>query len=848
MTPQEEAKDKGSEVLSSWGLEKFATQENSNAKPETSESTRIRSMSEHLPEHLPNPFEKMTEQPKGVKRRSTVKRPFSMGDMEGLVISDSPARAVIPAKTIEYRRSMGANIDFTPPFPNDRSSKALSSSSNHIPFPASSTPAASTPAADETDNPFSLPLPSEPSRLSRFDPKAVAHERKLSQASLNSRMILDNATEQRVRTKSTASLGTRQMLDDYDFEEPQAHPPEPRRLSRMDLLRPKVLIMPSPLQDALPRNESKLRNGFFDSTDGRPLPPGSRPLARPGIRPLSSVNGSSTSNPRLSMSLSQLTFRQSLMVGGERDVSYIDLDRNVRRASEDGQQIEKEWNDEEEEEEALRPAGKLYGKSLMDDLESRKAAIKGKQRVFTGDERPAMMQRGPLKRSSTLIDPEELKQKSSKYKTPEQVQEEVRRKRASGEPLLDFNPPKPEGGIGSTKSVFGIDKVWERELAKLRAAEEAEKEDKAKLDALDARIADKKKGSGPFSGSKSAPNLLRSSSNNSSLGPKLPVPSSGSPLKPPLNQLNSPNDSDEELGVQSRRESTYSLGARGWFADGSDDDDEGHKVSPAGSRMPSFRRKVAAASSLPQITAAEDSESDDDEDMPLAEQLARKTYRPPPRLAGLQANEESDSDDDKPIAALKKSSIGPASPAQRGKSGSFDYGTTSAMLPSFDFGGDISATGATSSGKVTQAPRKAKDLDDSSDEEVPLGLKHPDASRRLSSMPPGAGDEDEDDKPLGARFPGGQSVYGIPQMQQAQLQQQLALQQQMMLQAQMTGSLGYGMGMMGGSVMGSGFVSPFGEMGANLSMASLVGAQAVASQQQQQQNSRVDKWRRDVIS
>lgn len=78
------------------------------------------------------------------------------------------------------------------------------------------------------------------------------------------------------------------------------------------------------------------------------------------------------------------------MVGGQRDVAYADIDNALPRATEDGVQVHPDLSDEivdvpvsgtvVVEEGKRRPPGKLYGKSLIDDLEMRKAEMRGKQR------------------------------------------------------------------------------------------------------------------------------------------------------------------------------------------------------------------------------------------------------------------------------------------------------------------------------------------------------------------------------------------------------------------------------------------------------------------------------------
>lgn len=229
------------------------------------------------------------------------------------------------------------------------------------------------------DNPFAL---RPPSRASRFDPKAAAHARTISNASLGSRLPIENDA-------ASVMTGVRPSLQD-------------RRYSTMELLRPKVLVMPSPLQPVTappPAPHPKVKDGFLLSTDGPPLPPGARSSRRSsgmsvlGTPPATGLiaSNSFTPNPRMNLTLSQLTFRNTLLVGGQRDVAFSDIDGGMQRATEDGQQVypEPEIPIENSDEPGLpmddfskqhRPPGKLYGKSLIDDLENRKAQMRSKQR------------------------------------------------------------------------------------------------------------------------------------------------------------------------------------------------------------------------------------------------------------------------------------------------------------------------------------------------------------------------------------------------------------------------------------------------------------------------------------
>jgi hypothetical protein len=216
------------------------------------------------------------------------------------------------------------------------------------------------------DNVFSVRPPS-PSRSSRFDPKS--HGRTLSVNSLGTRMLLEN--------------------------DPDAESRHDRPLSTLELLRPKVLVMPSPLQSTVraqpPQPAMRPHSGFQVSSDGPPLP-----LAAQSSRlSVPVASNSFTPNPRTSLSLSQLAFRNTLAVGGQRDITYSDIDRHFPRALKDGEQAHFEMEEEESpvpstvplppvppptELEINRPAGKLYGRSLIDNLEHRKLEMKQRAR------------------------------------------------------------------------------------------------------------------------------------------------------------------------------------------------------------------------------------------------------------------------------------------------------------------------------------------------------------------------------------------------------------------------------------------------------------------------------------
>ena len=268
--------------------------------------------------------------------------------------------------------------------------------------------------AEEKPNPFALDPPT-PGNTSRFDPKARARAMSVAtMGSMGSRNILveDNqplslSPSSRLDPTRPRTFSDATILDNDDASfmggMPGRHQTvRDRPYSTAELMRPKVLVMPSPLQGQYAVAPNPLgvgREGFEITADGPPLPHGARSNSSnrltsgglgtaPGSVPIAS--NSFTPNPRASLTLSQLTFRNTLMVGGQRDVAYEDIDTGLRRATEDGEQIIDETLEEEparpvtvvvdEPEGNNRPPGKLYGRSLVDILEQRKAVMRSKQR------------------------------------------------------------------------------------------------------------------------------------------------------------------------------------------------------------------------------------------------------------------------------------------------------------------------------------------------------------------------------------------------------------------------------------------------------------------------------------
>ncbi|TFK43546.1 hypothetical protein BDQ12DRAFT_675151 [Crucibulum laeve] len=648
------------------------------------------------------------------------------------------------------------------------------------------------------DNPFTL---DPPSHISRFDPKAAAHARTISNASMGSRALLDT--------------------DHVSVMTGDAFNRERRYSTARDLLRPKVLVMPSPLQpisvNTIPPPTNIVRDGFQLSKDGPPLPPGARTSRRSSLASALNVSPAMASNPftpnpLLDLSLSQKTFRNTLMVGGQRG-SYVDIDGTLPRATEDGEQVQLEpivvepdiptpALPMEESSKHTRPAGKLYGKSLIDDLENRKAQMRSKQRVFTGDQRPSMMAR-EQSRSSTLIDPASLvtrplSQRLSTFVPSGSQNALTRGNSMTIKPLLTFDddnqglqPPVGASRIPSSRSVFGVDTLWEREMAKLReiqAQEQIDEEERRKREEEESRRKmekKQKKGKGKM---KPSPETLKE------LGESVTaLPASEVPVAPPIlpdiqrasgrsrppvgeeDNVDDDDESDENDGLVPVRAIPQSTG---WHAGSSDEEGDAgpRRTTGVGLRYPQKNQQPPPA------------ELDSEEDVPLAATLNRvidRVMAPPTR--------HIDSDDEEqPLSQLLQK--------------------TKTNLPSVDFN------------RLSLNPHPQADDDD----DQPLGLR---TSRVPSTFISGQ-QVDDDDKPL-AWHPEQQrrKEYHIMAQQQQQ-------QQQMMMQMQ--SSMFFAP-----SVMSSGFfpqpmINPMMMMQPPMSIPSPPPIHDNAK------FGRVDRWRRDV--
>ncbi|KAG8816842.1 hypothetical protein FRC17_000167 [Serendipita sp. 399] len=901
---EEEEHDMPEVNLASWGVDQYLTKKEEKPKSRSRASsinaynraaspgpsihtvTRPRNTSitsAHTMGANPVPAER------GANRRSGGYRTKSMGDwgrddeqneqQEGVAIprtSLSSSGRARPTSVADMDYLVTPNQSH-PPTAFLQRSGSVSALQQSVPFPAALTP-------EPAPNPFEIPLPS-PTHTSRFDPKAIAHQRTISMASMGSRRAFQNAQGDAPDNVSVMTGGPRpEVIND--------------RYSRADPLRPKVLVMPSPLQDqeeARPAQPQRnVRVGFQDSTDARPLPLGARASSY-GLN----------AEVRSSMTLSQLTFRNSLMVGGQRDPAFADFESNLRRAQRDGEQIEQEMDPEPEIEEPIpyRAAGKLYGRSLMDDLQARKAQLKSKQRwvtdlelsvllsdlslnrVFRGDERPSMMQRPQPVRTSTLISEQDLMQ-NAMGTAPRPA---LSRSHSSGEPLVNFgNDPVPGttvqarpqkgrayAGMATSRSVFGVDQVWERELVKLKeieamekAQEEEEKkieeERKAKEEAKAAKKAAKKKAKG-LKQRMSIGNLLGSPNGQQSeeqedeeddsraIAPGASTSNTAAPSLPAVNPFPTPpkpdsssESSDSEAELEERR---------------------------AQSRM---RRSDSRAEWL----------SDDERQAAMALQQQQAHRRPAQMTglaAGLRVGGDDDSDEDVPLtSALKK-----AKERQRAEDSEEDVPLAAVLtqsrsqtLSTFDFGGTVLAEVGKTKPPAAAAHKARLMADSDSDDDKPLALQHSRPIPRATGV--GAskaanGSDDEDEQPLGVRYSMAPSMmFGQPQQQQQQqMMQQQIMQQQMMAAAQMRSSMfnpimgggipqmGYGGGGVGMNPMGMMSPAPamnpaaMMQMQMQMQMMSMahpgmgmgmgLGGSAVGDVDNAKLAS-VDRWRRDVGS
>ncbi|KAF8631953.1 hypothetical protein AX15_002114 [Amanita polypyramis BW_CC] len=635
-----------------------------------------------------------------------------------------------------------------------------------------------------TDNPFAIRPPS-PSRLSRFDPKATEHTRTFSNVSRGSRILPDQ---------------------DVIPIDSQDQPKRERKYSTtLELLRPKILVMPSPLQPATPEAQNQVRNGFMLSTDGPPLPPGARSTRRNSIisvldasnKPPIASN-SFTPNPLMNLSLSQMTFRNTLHIGGQSD-PYSETIGGLPRAIQEGEQVQFDTPEIKANDnlplpggsagaalEQFRPPGKLFGKSLIDNLELRKAQMRSKQRVFTGDQRPSMMSRG-----STFIDPLSLNsrptaQRQSSFGIPSSNQALSKRNSQNAKPLLNFDDEEGKfkrstsTRMASARSVFGVDTLWEREMAKLReieAQEEKTVEEQRKRMEQEKPSGKKNKGK-KKSQQEPLDNQLnvevpRVSATETRVSVEVPVlPDIKRASRPPPKTMD--EESDDDAGLVTNTRANDDTGK--WF---SDSDEEGpQRTTGTG---PRYLNKVRQA--------PKPEEPDSEEDLPLSAAASRAVQR------ATRIQLADDSDEEKPLSSLLQK--------------------TKPIIPSIP---------------PIKLDRPVNRNDPEDDDDQPLGLR----ASSIAHRSPQTGDDD-DDRPL---------AFHPEQQRRTQYQmmaQQQQHQQQLMMQAQFQNSMFFNPP----TILGSGFFGPP-IVAPPMMMPPPIPAPSPPPVQDVAKYGRVDKWRHDV--
>jgi len=366
--------------------------------------------------------------------------------------------------------------------------------------------------------------------------------------------------------------------------------------------------------------------------------------------------------------------------------------------------------------------------------------------VFTGDERPSMMARE--QRASTLIDPASLQtrpmsKRLSSYGSSKSQQALGRQNSLTMKPLLNFEdedgktlqPPPVAGRLPPTRSVFGVDTLWEREMVKLKeieAREAREKEERLKgeeereLKNMEKKLKRKRKGRHQ----KAVEDVQQVSADArvSVEPPTLPdIQRATRNVPPKANDSDSTSESEEE-GEQPQPSAITPA----WHENSSDDENAGpRRITGVGLRYPKHSHKLS-------LTYDNDSE----EDLPLAATIHKAVARA--ALGGTQAGRDSE-DEDQPLSRIVRQAKAKLSPPR----------------------------------STFYAKNQLADDDD----DQPLGLR---TSRFVQSRP---NDDDEDDLPLAFH----------PEQQRRTQYQMLAQQQhqQMMMQAQMQSNMLMSASMMG---------------------------------------------------
>lgn len=185
-------------------------------------------------------------------------------------------------------------------------------------------------------------------------------------------------------------------------------------------------------------------------------------------------------------------------------------------------------------------------------------------------------------------------------------------------------------GMPNTRSVFGVDQVWQRELDKLRAQEEHEKE-MARKEEEEARRKREKKKKGKGKGKERAldqPAVIDE--------PSPEVYRSSMSLEPPSLAVSLPSEQEPQASVEAAALAP-ALDVDEWAAASDDEDDDDDDDDKKQRRPPRKSKPVT-----------KDSDSSSEDDVPLSRAYAVKSMPP--------VDDES-SDDEEPLSRLKVRSV-----------------------------------------------------------------------------------------------------------------------------------------------------------------------------------------------
>lgn len=314
----------------------------------------------------------------------------------------------------------------------------------------------------------------------------------------------------------------------------------------------------------------------------------------------------------------------------------------------------------------------------------------------------------------------------------------------------------PYGGtthdrITKSRSVFGVDTIWEKEMAKLKVIQEAEERAKARREAEEAlegkkkekkKSKDKDKDRRKSKRKSAVPDVIEmgdQSGRDFSPVPivnDLPPQISYSPEKAPKPQVVDPITDEvkdikdvPDLDLTNEREGRLRDGDYGDEKEWSGDEETPLKLDKGKQRAHRQEVSQSPTRSMRREVAIPTEESDSEEDVPLS-RMIKPTRQAQPQPPPAPPVEESDSEEDVPLAKLK-----PPSPS------------TSLRLPTSTPG-----FGTGSLGLETHAPigPLGRNGDGESDEDdVPLMLRKSTVRPLSTANGPAMDPEVEDDLPLG---------------------------------------------------------------------------------------------------